>query len=128
MALNAWSIFGYLTVGVGGVWGAHPADDAHGSRSGVGFVGNQFELQRVVKQVVRGPPLTTAPVMDLTVQIPSAVMDALHAATVATSVGGGVARAAGLLCVRAVQAAVRWLPGLSKVGYFHGPPLGDLSE
>ena len=58
VAHNGWAVLGYMAACKGGSWGAHPAG---GPRSGCGLGGNGYGHARVVKTVVRGPPLSGAP-------------------------------------------------------------------
>ena len=117
VAVNTWSIFGYGAAGQGGIWGGHPADGPDGARSGCGKVGNLYGLRNVVKQVIRGPPLSTKPPLDLSAPPPALVMDALHTANVSGSAAEAAARIAGLMAIRALQNLTRWIPGVAPAYY-----------
>jgi hypothetical protein len=80
----------------------------------------RFDLKNVVKQVVRGPSLTTKPLFDVAAPTPAVIMDALTAATCRSSFSG--ARLMGVLVARGFQSLVRWIPGVAAVPY-GGPPL-----
>jgi len=77
VAINAWSVFGYVCMCLGGTWGAHPADNV---RSGRGRLGNIFGVENVVKTVVRSSSLEKL-LVDPSVLPPPIVADLLHTLT-----------------------------------------------
>ena len=100
VCVNGWSVLGYMAACKGATWGAHPSG---GARSGRGVAGNGYGVARPLKTVVRGPPLTTPPIIDGTKVPPPILFDALHAALSAPSVPRGLLRLGMLLAARAVQ-------------------------
>lgn len=74
VAVNAWSVLGYVAMLKGAVWGGHQRDGV--GHSGNGYVGNVYNIQGIEKTVVYGPSLMKEPdgllptiVMDVIVQV-----------------------------------------------------------
>jgi hypothetical protein len=75
VANNVANNLGYITMCVGGLWGAYPTEN----RSGVGIVGNQFRVEGACKQIIRASPLAVLKT-DMTQSIPPLLADVLHKA------------------------------------------------
>lgn len=73
VAVNIWSLFGYVAMLKGAVWCGHPRDGA--GQSGDGFVGNMYDIKGMEKTVVYGPSLMKNPMVD---DPPAIVMDVLN--------------------------------------------------
>lgn len=110
VAVNVWSILGYLAMLQGGTWGGHPREARR--QSGAGLIGNHFGLP-IEKTIVYGPPLTTAPLIDKTNLPPAIVTDCLHELYVSSSTATATINIWLLLVIRFAQYV---LPnGLSKM-------------
>ena len=80
VALNVWTVLGFMASGKGGTWGAHPfASD--GDRSGRGANGNIYAKRHAVNTVVRGGSLEN-PAVDFATLAPPIVYDALYVALI----------------------------------------------
>jgi len=99
VAVNGWSVLGYVAACKGASWGAHPMG---GPRSGCGVLGNGYGHSLVVKTVVRGPPLSSSPLFGGPAP-PALVFDALHTALSAPSAATALLRVWRLLLVRLGQ-------------------------
>eukprot|EP00908_Phaeocystis_cordata_P024390 Transcript_685.p1 GENE.Transcript_685~~Transcript_685.p1 ORF type:complete len:396 (-),score=166.86 Transcript_685:185-1351(-) len=99
VVVNGWSVLGFVAACKGASWGAHPAG---GPRSGCGVSGNGYGHGGVLKTVVRGPPLSSAPLFGGPVP-PALVFDALHAALSAPSAARALLRVNRVLVGRLVQ-------------------------
>tara|TARA_B100001175_G_C19515034_1_gene646832 strand:+ start:14602 stop:16218 length:1617 start_codon:yes stop_codon:yes gene_type:complete len=53
IAINIWSVIGYMAALVGGTWGAHYSD----RKSGRGRIGNIYKIKYVSKTIIRGQKL-----------------------------------------------------------------------
>ncbi|CAJ1931626.1 unnamed protein product [Cylindrotheca closterium] len=118
IAINSWSLFGYLAALTGGTWGGHPRDNLR--HSGSGAVGNQFGLP-IEKTVVYGAPLTNAPLVDKKNLPPAIVHDVIHAVIIAPSMIGAMFNVWLVLAARSIQFFLpkfmtRWIFGERKYG------------
>ncbi|KAL3926437.1 MAG: hypothetical protein SGBAC_013476 [Bacillariaceae sp.] len=100
VAVNSWSVFGYLAALSGGTWGGHPRDGLR--HSGAGYVGNQYGLP-VEKTVLYGAPLTSSPLLDKKNPPPAIFHDCLHAFTVSSSVVEAIVNVWLILACRSLQ-------------------------
>merc|ERR1712070_251596 len=82
IAINMWSLLGYLAAGIGGTWGGHPRETLR--QSGAGQIGNQYHLP-IEKTVIYGPPLKTAPIIDKNKTPPAILNDCLHTLYISSS-------------------------------------------
>jgi len=73
IAINIWSVSGYMAAMSGGTWGAHYSD----RRSGRGRIGNMFRIKNVTKTIISGQMLekSTIYMYDLP---PKLIMDLLY--------------------------------------------------
>jgi len=113
VAVNSWSVFGYLAAMSGGVWGGHPRDSLR--QSGYGYIGNHFLLE-IEKQVIYGAPLTSAPLLDRKNPPPAIVHDCLHAVAISNSTLGAIMGIWKILALRGTQFVLpaflnRWIFG-----------------
>jgi len=119
IAVNAWSVFGYLAAVSGGIWGGHPRDSLR--HSGSGFIGNNFGLP-IEKQVVyNAAPLTSSPLIDKKNPPPAIVQDCIHALSTSTSMAGAMVSIWMILVLRGVQfvlpkSLTKWVLGERKYG------------
>jgi hypothetical protein len=100
VAVNVWSVYGFLSVFYGGAWGAHPRDRLR--QSGSGKVGNQFGLP-IEKTIIYGPSLSTPPLFDKKKSPPAIILDSLHAFSASPSTSLAAFNVWYLLMIRAFQ-------------------------
>lgn len=101
VCVNIWSLYGYNASVHGGTWGGHRLEQK--GQSGTGYIGNAFLIPNVDKTVVYGPPLSTAPALDLRKTVPTVVFNVLSQIKVAKSYSHAFMNVGILVIVRLIS-------------------------
>lgn len=105
VAVNCWSLFGYIAMTKGAVWCGHARDGA--GQSGDGYVGNMYGIDRIEKTVLYGGSLVKSPPDDP----PTIVYDILNQIALSKTNLGAFVNVWIMLAIRTIAA---FLPSFLK--------------